>query len=160
MPPIVHLYEIGQNIANKAASHVGEHEQPMGSNTGPEVDAYLAYVGLSPGQPWCAAFACSMVYRTLVGMDLTTYYHPKTGSTHEVLYWGQANGTVMLESAPAPGDLGCLIYDASHGHTVICVGQQIDGIVPTVEGNFNNAVERNTRRIASMTWIRPYKLII
>src|SRR5258708_19315741 len=97
---------LGQNIARKALSHVGEHEERMGSNSGPEVDAYLAYVGLPPGQPWCAAFACTMVYRTLVEMGIYTDYHPKTGSTHELLAWGQANGTVV--STPEPGDIGCM----------------------------------------------------
>jgi hypothetical protein len=148
---------LGQNIAAKALSHVGEKEQPDGSNTGPEVDGYLAYVGLPPGNPWCCAFACSMVYRTLVEMGIYTDYHPKTGSTHALLQWGEDNGCMV--STPQEGDLGCIIYDAVHGHTVVCVGPAPNDNVPTVEGNFDNAVVNNHRRIASCRWVRPYKVI-
>lgn len=148
---------LGQNIAAKALSHVGEHEYPMGSNSGPEVDEYLAYVGLPPGNPWCAAFACAVVYRTLIGMGIYTNYHPKTGSTHELLEWGEDNGTVV--STPEPGDFGCMIFSPLHGHTVICVGVPPNENVATVEGNHGDAVVNNVRRIKSCRWIRPYKVI-
>jgi len=149
---------LGQNIAAKALSHVGEHEQPTGSNTGPEVDAYLAYVGLAPGNPWCAAFACSMVYRALVEMEVWTDYHPRTGSTHVLLAWGEDNGCMV--SHPQPGDIGCIIYDAEHGHTVVCVGTYSPTVVPTVEGNFDNAVHNNHRRVTECRWVRPYKMMV
>jgi hypothetical protein len=148
---------LGQNIAAKALSHVGEHEQPMGSNTGPEVDKYLDYVGLPSGNPWCAAFACSMVYRTLIEMGIYTDYHPKTGSTHALLAWGEDNGTVV--GTPQAGDLGCMIFNNMHGHTVVCVADPVGDNVRTVEGNHQDAVVNNVRRVNSCQWIRPYKVI-
>ena len=39
-----------------AVTQIGVMEEPMGSNSGPEVDAYLAAVGLKPGFAWCVAF--------------------------------------------------------------------------------------------------------
>lgn len=39
-----------------AQSFVGITEQPPGSNSGKEVNVFLAYVGLKPGYSWCAAF--------------------------------------------------------------------------------------------------------
>lgn len=146
---------IGANIAAKALSHVGEHEQPMGSNAGPEVSKYLAYVGLKPGNPWCAAFACFCVGMMLEQMGLH-WAHPQTGSTHAILRWGEDNGMVV-HGQPQPGDIGCIIYDKVHGHTVICVADPPGADVATVEGNYGDKVSNNRRRVASCTWIRPYK---
>ncbi|KXK57918.1 MAG: putative peptidoglycan binding domain protein [Chlorobi bacterium OLB7] len=39
-----------------AKSQLGVLENPLGSNKGPEVNAYLASVGLGPGYFWCMAF--------------------------------------------------------------------------------------------------------
>ena len=37
-------------------SQIGIREQ--GTNSGPQIEKYLKYVGLAKGQPWCAAFVC------------------------------------------------------------------------------------------------------
>lgn len=147
---------LGQNIARKALSHVGDRESPMGSNSGEQVDKYIEYVGLTPPQPWCAAFACWIVYMVLLEMGIYTDYHPKTGSTHELLKWGEDHGCVV--TTPQSGDVGCIIYDATHGHTVICVGLYNSDNVQTVEGNFGDKVANNHRRIGSAIWVRPYKV--
>ena len=43
-------------VLETAASQEGVREHPLGSNSGPEVNQYLASVGLGAGDPWCAAF--------------------------------------------------------------------------------------------------------
>ena len=147
---------LGQNIARKALLHVGDRESPLGSNSGEFVDKVLDYVGLTSPNPWCAAFACWVVYQVLLEMSIYTDYHPKTGSTHELLKWGEDNGCIV--TSPQVGDLGCIIFDSSHGHTVICVGPYNNDNVQTVEGNENDRVSSRQRRINSCRWVRPYKV--
>ena len=47
---------LGAQALQVAITQIGVMEKPKGSNSGPEVDAYLASVGLPPGLPWCMAF--------------------------------------------------------------------------------------------------------
>jgi hypothetical protein len=46
---------IAQSVLAVAKSQLGVQEHPRGSNSGPEVDRYLAFVHTRPGEPWCAA---------------------------------------------------------------------------------------------------------
>src|SRR5687767_8447454 len=45
-----------EDAVNEALSQLGVMEQPAGSNSGPQVNKYLASVGLDPGFFWCAAY--------------------------------------------------------------------------------------------------------
>ena len=48
---------VGQRALKIATTQLGMKEHPPGSNRGPQVDQYLAAVGLGgQSQPWCAAF--------------------------------------------------------------------------------------------------------
>src|SRR5206468_3145594 len=46
---------LGAAALRVAQSQKGVHEIGS-SNTGPQVDKYLAAAGVSPGNPWCASF--------------------------------------------------------------------------------------------------------
>jgi len=50
--------------ADTASQYVGVVEEPPGSNSGPEVDQFLASVGLGPGYAWCAAFRSYVLARS------------------------------------------------------------------------------------------------
>ena len=49
-------YEIAEKAAYVALFERGVMESPLGSNSGPKVNLYLASVGLPPGCMWCMAF--------------------------------------------------------------------------------------------------------
>lgn len=56
-PDIIDIPEpisIRDSLISIFRSQIGVKQ--IGDNTGPEVDMYLAAVGLSPGYPWCGAF--------------------------------------------------------------------------------------------------------
>lgn len=52
-----------------ALTHVGAVERPPGSNRGPQVDRFLAAVGISGAAPWCAAFTAYVL--RAAGADVT-----------------------------------------------------------------------------------------
>ncbi len=52
---IVEVVDIRQEVIETFRSQVGVRQ--TGNNTGPEIDQYLASVGLGPGYAWCGAFA-------------------------------------------------------------------------------------------------------
>lgn len=147
---------IAENIVAKALSHVGEKEDPPGSNSGPEVDKYLAYVGFEPGNPWCAAFACYVVGMTLEQMGLDGYTFPHTASSGGIVTWGRRYGRIV--NVPRPGDLG-MVKDATkitgYSHTVIVVGTA-NGKVQTVEGNKGDGVNKGEWDPSTLTFVRPY----
>lgn len=47
---------LNQIALQVAIEHIGDHEDPKGSNAGPMVTKFLAAVGLGPGYSWCQAF--------------------------------------------------------------------------------------------------------
>lgn len=148
------MTEVQSNICAKALSHVGNHEEPMGSNAGPEVNEFLAYVGLGPGEPWCAAFACYVVGSVKTEMN-GVWRVPHTGSSGAIVEWGKQNDAIL--ETPIPGCLGMLEGDSPTGyiHTVIAV--EVDGgTVKTVEGNEGDAVEHGERSVGACTWVRPF----
>lgn len=58
-PPAIVVAKAGsftEAVLAVAASQVGVREIPQDSNRGPDVEKYLASVGLGPGYAWCAAF--------------------------------------------------------------------------------------------------------
>ncbi|MEO8446700.1 MAG: peptidoglycan-binding domain-containing protein, partial [bacterium] len=48
--------DLVKSILQIASGQVGVMEDPVGSNSGAQVDEYLASVGLNGGYSWCAAF--------------------------------------------------------------------------------------------------------
>src|SRR6476661_4335715 len=49
-------HSLVKRIQEIYTSQIGVREKKV--NSGPEVEKYLAYVGLKKGNPWCAAFVC------------------------------------------------------------------------------------------------------
>jgi hypothetical protein len=154
------LCKVGQNIVNKAASHVGEVEQPLGSNSGEAVNRYLAYVGLDPGNAWCAAFASFVVGNVLAEMGLSDHAHPRTGSSHEIVNWGIAHGRIIPSNQVKPGDLGIVKggdgEPAQNGETYHHTVVLVDATGNTIEGNFSDKVKRNWRDLSTLTIVRPF----
>lgn len=145
--------DLGHNIAAKALSHVGEAEQPLGSNAGPFVNECLAYVGLPPGNPWCAAFACKEVGDSIAEMGISADA-PCSGSSGALVAWAKEHGTIV--DCPQAGDLGEVIGDSPTGyvHTVVCYTNADE--IETIEGNEGDKVAKRTRTLDECTWLRPY----
>lgn len=123
---------VAQTAIELAAAAIGVHEQPPGSNRGPEVDEYLRNVGLDPASgsyPWCAAFVSTMA--TAAGaLQLR-----KSASCQRLV---ELNHDLVLA---APED-GCIFVHLSPnhtGHTGFVEHVNDDGSLSTIEGNTDAA---------------------
>lgn len=125
----------GERVLEAAESQLGVHEQPMGSNDGPQIAVYRSAVaGAQPDEPWCAYFASWAAAQAgePLGPDGQGF-----GSVAQLTAWASQSGRLLPTSAtPAPGDL--ILFGDQHVGIVESVNP--DGSLTTVEGNYANAV--------------------
>lgn len=130
--PILTLRDVCDGALAVALSQIGKHEEPRGSNSGPEVDQYLASVELLPGRPWCASFAYWSYMRSSSILS-TKNPCPKSGSVLTI--WDRIPGH-FKSGTPRRGSL----YFVDHGHHKGHMGfviSVLDGKVEEVSGNTN-----------------------
>ncbi len=124
-----------------------------GSNSGPQVKKYLEYVGLSEGNPWCAAFTCWVIGQA--GID-----NPKTGDTWAMEEWARQKG--IYSQTPAEKDVFLLIDSATGKplHTGFVVKVNLDGkTITTIEGNLDDGIRyKYDRPITSCKYVKWYNL--
>jgi hypothetical protein len=109
-----------------AKSQLGVEEHPRGSNSGPEVDQYLAFVHTRPGQPWCAA--------------AVSWCCNKGGAT-QMRYSASAMRLLELNASlrllgPQPGCVGIVDHGQGKGHAFFVVAVTPGGLI-TYEPNSN-----------------------
>jgi hypothetical protein len=109
------------------------------ANTGPEVNRYLASVGLAPGYAWCAAF----VYWAISGAAKAAGIEPpflRSAYCPDIHSWARHRD--ILHGTPQPGDAFLYLVPeggrvwAHHIGLVTAVG---GGRFRTIEGNTNRA---------------------
>lgn len=145
----------------EARTRVGVREKPLGSNSGPEVDAYLERTGLGPGHFWCMAFVYYCVDEASKKLGRPNPL-VRTASCSRLYRWARQHG--RLVASPQPGDLFlCIGGETGHYHTGFVDGPLRAGRFPTVEGNSNaegsangiGVVRRPTgRRLAACHYVR------
>lgn len=131
-----------------AVSQLGVHEQG-GNNTGPEVDQYLASVGLNPGYAWCASFLywCfrQAIQRRPIDLAPGVDYFPppnpcpRTGSALKL--W-KLSDMAWRDSNPAPGAVYVLDHGKGVGHAGIVETADSTGVLTEISGNTNAAGSR------------------
>lgn len=139
------LSDFTKKVLSKAKSQIGVMEKPRGSNSGPEVDAYLKSVGLGPGYAWCAAFTywCFNEAYKNSGKSNPAY---KTAGV--LSHWTNTKGKKISASAAfadpslvKPGQVFIMSYGGGLGHTGI-VESVNGGYLTTIEGNTNDGGSR------------------
>lgn len=132
-------------LLDTALTQLGVKESPGTPNSGPQVDKYLASVGLGPGYAWCMAFVYWCAREAGVAGQLV-----KTGGV--LRQWNER--PALRVKTPQPGDIFIMDFGKGTGHTGI-VERVEGGVLHTVEGNTNdegsregNEVCRRTRSIA------------
>ena len=85
---------LAQKAWEIARSQIGVKEQPLGSNAGPQVNAYLASVGLGPGYFWCAAFVYWCYQQAAQQMKVTNPML-KSASSSDIFAWAKQAGRVV-----------------------------------------------------------------
>lgn len=135
---------------------VGVHEKPMGSNRGPEVDAYNRAAATALGSPWCASVAHWGYVKH--GLPARGAYSPSWHSKARVIPRDRAQ----------PGDIGLIWFPAKgrYAHTIACIeavrvraGRVFE--VVTLEGNTNaqgsregDQFARRVRDANTITFVR------
>lgn len=111
---------LAEQIVACARRYQGTVEQPPGSNSnsGPEINQWLAFVHQPPGASYCAAFACSMVRDARVALGIESIAFKKSASALHLL---ELNAN-LITTDPQPGDL--VIFDHGHGlgHVALVTG--------------------------------------
>lgn len=145
-----------------ATTQIGVLEKPLGSNSGPEVNKYLAAVGLGPGHFWCVAFTY-FCYQQAAGHLGVANPHVKTAGVLD--HWNRAktqpgatrittNAAINNPALVTPGSLFIIDNGGGFGHTGIVAGI-VSGLLETIEGNTNSGgssngigvFKRNSRKI-------------
>jgi len=137
-----------------AVSQLGVMEKPLGSNRGPEVDKYLASVGLGPGQFWCMAFVYYCFNKAAEKLDRN---NPLVKTGHCMTHWNSTKGKKIIASNAVnnptlvkPGQIFIINTGGSSGHT---------GIVEKLEGGFLHTIEGNSNTSGSRNGIGVFRLV-
>lgn len=138
-------------------------EVPKDSNRGPEVEAYLARVGLGGGYAWCCAFVYWCFDEAAKNADIA---NPMVKTAGCLDHWNRApsRGARRIKKTDAvndpalvrPGMVFIMDYGGGKGHTGF-VEVISGGLVTTIEGNTDasgtregGGVYRLTRKVVSI----------
>lgn len=143
---------LAKAVIDFANTQLNVRENPLGSNRGVEVDAYLTSVGLRPppGNAWCVAFTYFCYEQSARQLGIGNP-HIKTAGVLD--HWSQARlkpKVIRVTASQALADPklikpGCLfIIDTGggFGHSGIVTGVN-SGRLETIEGNTNPGGSRN-----------------
>lgn len=125
------MTDLAFSIKKLELAALGAHEQPDGSNCGPEIDKYFAYFHISCGLPWCEI---AQQYFFAKG----GYSPPFANRSFLVTYtadWARQHG--YLNAKAKPGALVAFLDDGGHIGYVTHVYSA--GYV-TIEANSSNRV--------------------
>ena len=125
----------------KSTPPIGVMEIPLGSNRGPEVDAYLKFCNVPPPAWWCAAFVSYQIHDAAKSLSIKPRW-PKFAMCVDIFNWGTKHDLVTdTPFVPSvmliPGDESKGERKYKHTGFVVAYDPQ-SGIIPTVEGNSNN----------------------
>ncbi len=136
-----------------ARTQVGVMEKPLGSNSGPEVNKYLASVGLPPGLFWCMSFVYWCFDQASKNLGRS---NPAVRTGGCLDQWNRSKGKkITAESASnkpslvKPGHIFIINHGGGAGHT---------GLVEKVEGGFINTIEGNSNPSGSSNGIGVFQL--
>lgn len=136
-----------------AISQVGVMESPEGSNSGPQVDAYLKSVGLGPGYYWCAAFVYWCYQQAAANLARANPVFKTAGCVN---HWNQTKAKKIAAADavenPAllkPGQIFIINHGRGAGHT---------GMLEKIEGGFLHTIEGNSNPAGSSNGIGVFRL--
>lgn len=121
-----------------AASHVGVHEEPMGSNRGRLIDQWERRFGFL-GEPWCGIYVGNALLaagvRSVTSRIASVAAIQEDAEAHRSCFTGYTPGSAR---GARPGDLVILFGYGDHVEMIRQVNG--DGSVETFGGNYSNQV--------------------
>ena len=148
---------LGASAFKVAQSQLGVHE--AGTNTGKEVDEYLAAADVGPGNPWCASFITWSLQKAGHKMDGTGWAAVQTWVRNAEA--GKNDLKIISADQARPGDI--VAYDwgkqddfGSDGHIGFVASEVKGGKFTALEGNNQDQVMRVPRdtNMANVKFIR------
>ncbi len=142
------MNDLAQKTLDFALTQFGVHEIG-GNNRGPQVEKYLATIGLEPGDPWCAAFVCWCLKQAVEAIGTPTQVH--FGASVKKLW--DRNQALVLQ-APEPGclalrDEGLSSKGTRVGHVMFVLDVLQDGqTLKVISGNTNAQGSREGNCVA------------
>lgn len=133
-----------------AVSQIGVHEQG-GNNRGPEVNRFLASVGLLPGYAWCAAFVFFCFKQAAQQLSLV---NPCPRTAGAIKLWTLTE-PICRVTTPAPGCIYVLDHGKGQGHAGLIELVNADSMISEVSGNTNAAGSREGNAVARHTGASP-----
>jgi hypothetical protein len=130
----------------------GVHEQPDGSNRGPEVDKYLPPWQRTSrkGPPWCCFFYSWVVRQALGVYPLRTILGGCAEARARAVERNLWIPKTLRAERPLPGDAFVMDHGNGTGHIGFVLRVSPDGAtINTVEGNCGNRVKVGVRSFAS-----------
>lgn len=131
------------DVISLAASYIGTHEEPPGSNNVIFNTDYYGYPVYDPELAWCCAFVWD-IFRMANASELF-YDGGKTAYCPAVASWAIDSGRVCIYSEAQYGDLVLFDWDADKkaDHIGFVVGLNEDGSLETIEGNTSDTDHSN-----------------
>lgn len=134
-------------MLTEARSQLGVHEVPKGSNRGPQVNKYLASVGLNPGYAWCMAFVYWCAHQAENALKVP---NPLVRTAGVMRQWLEID-PALKRSYPKPGDIFIMSFGHGIGHTGIVDCLLKDDTFHTIEGNSNEDGSREGYEVCGHT---------
>lgn len=115
-------------IVEAARDRIGICEDPLGSNSSPEIDAMMDEFGIPRHQPWCAAFTGAVFHACGAAVPSTG---PFISSCDQWLVW--AKKEQRFTTTPTPG--AAVLYGKGDDAQHIGIVARVTPMVLTIEGN-------------------------
>ena len=144
-------HELGDKIIDVARKYIGTTE--VTRNSGPLIDQWLHNVHCYPGDPWCVAFAWSMLDEATRILGLPNPQRP-TASVH----WLWRTAPIKAKTRdPIPGSIFCIDHGGGMGHCGIVVGKlpQNWQAIKTIEGNTSDDGSREGKSVCERSRYIP-----
>lgn len=131
---------LAQKSLEIAKTFEGIQESPKGSNSGPEVNKFLARVGLKPGNAWCMAMVYYCVDEAAKQLGLP---NPLVRTGHVLYQWNNTTARKLPKTSAAvkPGDVFIMKFKGGLGHAGF-VEYVKPGIIHSIDGNSNDEGSR------------------
>lgn len=143
---VVQISNLATQALTVANSQVGVMENPIGSNSGPEVRKYQIAAGADDHTFWCMSFVYWCFQEAANSLSIP---NPLVRTASVLDQWNRFAGkkittdqAVNNPSLVTPGSIFILSTGGTNGHTGIvesCAG----GYITTIEGNSNDGGSRN-----------------
>ncbi|MFC7477420.1 peptidoglycan-binding protein [Dankookia sp. GCM10030260] len=157
LPPMTSGGALAKAALAVAMTQIGVREKPPLSNRGEEVEAYLASVGVPPGNAWCAAFVYFCATEAARKASLANPL-PRTGGVLDMWRKALKAGLPCLTTAQAvaapglvsSGMIFIMDFGEGKGHTGF-VKDLAGGRLATIEGNSNDDGSRDGVGVFALT---------